>query len=228
MQGFMSKDDVHKSERMKNYFGIEGGGLVHDIFAAQKLSQGLESYTPFSDKQVTELKTSISTPFIAQMLLMYNDNLIKKIEETKAKNISTYNETPKTAADSVFEGILAKYKGKAVLIDFWATWCGPCRSSIQTITPLKEELANANVAFVYITDESSPMQTYKNMIPMIKGEHYRTNPDEWNVLSSRFNITAIPRYMLIDKDGRIVNDRYPYHNNNDKLKTDLLELANKK
>jgi len=63
-----------------------------------------------------------------------------------------------------------------------------------------------DVAFVYITNDSSPQGTWENMIPDIKGEHFKLTRDEWNVLSGRFNITGIPHYVLVDKNGQVVNN----------------------
>jgi hypothetical protein len=62
------------------------------------------------------------------------------------------------------------------------------------------------VVFVYITNPSSPLDTWNMMIPDIKGEHYRVTQDEWNHIASKFNITGIPHYVLVGKKGDIVRD----------------------
>jgi len=118
---------------------------------------------------------------------------------------SIVNQVPKTDGDKVFDAIMAKYKGKVVYVDFWATWCAPCLSGIERIKPLKDEMANENVVFVYISNQTSPKGTYDNMTPTIKGEHYRVSADEWNILSGRFKISGIPHYVLVGKDGNVIN-----------------------
>jgi thiol-disulfide isomerase/thioredoxin len=122
----------------------------------------------------------------------------------------------------LFDEIIKKYKGKVVYVDFWATWCSPCRSGIEQIKPLKEELVGENIAFVYITGPSSPKGTWANMIPDIKGEHYRVSSDEWNYLGSKFNITGIPHYMLVGKNGEMINPNLN-HMGNAELKAELLK-----
>ncbi|MES2808974.1 MAG: TlpA disulfide reductase family protein [Bacteroidota bacterium] len=181
---------------------------------------------PKNTKELTEIKTKINNPGVYNALAHYNQSIADKISaNSKIKTGFVLNKMPKTTADSVFNAILSKYKGKAVYVDFWATWCAPCRAGIEEIAPLKEEMKNDKVAFVYITDPSSPEETYKKMVPGIPGEHYKLNKDEWNYIAGKFSITGIPRYMLVNKNGMIVNDNY-HGGSNSTIKTDLLKVVN--
>ncbi|RZK08269.1 MAG: TlpA family protein disulfide reductase, partial [Flavobacterium sp.] len=120
-----------------------------------------------------------------------------------------------------WDEILKKFKGKVIYVDFWATWCAPCREGIEEIAPLKEKLDENKIAFVYITNQSSPLDIYKNMLPAIKGNHFRLSNDEWNVISEKFKIGGIPRYLLVGKYGRVINDNLPPLKN-EELKERLL------
>jgi thiol-disulfide isomerase/thioredoxin len=178
--------------------------------------------TPCTDEKLKESQKEITTPFIASYMELKNKEAKAKIEANKKQRVAIVNEVPKYTSDNVFEAIMEKYKGKVVYVDFWATCCAPCRSGIEQIKPLKDEMANENVAFVYITDQSSPKTTYDNMIPNIKGEHYRLSNDEWHVLSSMFKITGIPHCVLVGKDGKVINPELG-HLGNSALKTMLMK-----
>ncbi len=154
------------------------------------------------------------------------DEIARKMEENKHKTGYVVNATPDTEGDKLFDAIMQKYKGKVVFVDFWATWCSPCRSGIERMKPLKEELKDKDIAFVYITNPTSPTDTWNMMVPDVKGEHYRVTQDEWNHFASKFNISGIPHYMLVDRDGTVVRDKLYFASSNRELKSLLEEYLN--
>jgi thiol-disulfide isomerase/thioredoxin len=113
---------------------------------------------------------------------------------------------------------MKKYKGNVVFVDFWATWCGPCRSGMEKIKPLKEELKHEKIKFVYLTNPTSPKSTWETMIPDIDGEHYYLTQDEWNTITARFKVSGIPHYVLVDKTGKVANEKVYFASSNVELK----------
>ena len=83
-------------------------------------------------------------------------------------------------------------------------------------------MAGEKVVFVYITNQTSPKTTYDNMIPGIKGEHYRVSEDEWNFLTDRFKIIGIPHEVIVGKDGKVYN-KNNWHPENSELKEILMK-----
>lgn len=102
-----------------------------------------------------------------------------------------------------FEVIKNKYKGKVVLIDFWATWCPPCRAAMKEVDQIKPELQKKGAVFVYITGETSPEAEWKNALQVISGDHYRLTDKQWSALGGELNMPGIPAYMLLNKDGSV-------------------------
>ena len=220
----IGKDAYHQiqSVNLSKYFGLTKGFATEIMFAQSKCERMKGMQKPFGEVDKDEIKEKISNDFIVSYLIQHSQQMENEIEEKLAanKNKTGYviNETPKTEADKLFDAIIEKYKGKVVFIDFWATWCGPCRSGMERIKPLKEELKEKNIEFVYITNQSSPIDTWNMMIPDIKGEHYRVEQDEWNHFASKFNISGIPHYVLVDKNGLVVKDKVHFASSNKELK----------
>ena len=64
--------------------------------------------------------------------------------------------------------------------------------SIRANEPLKEqELKSDNLVWIYLANETSPLVTYKQAIPNIKGKHFRLNNEQWKYLCEQFKIDGI-------------------------------------
>ncbi len=114
---------------------------------------------------------------------------------------------------------LADLKGKYVLIDFWATWCGPCLSEVPYSKELEEEFANEDIEFVYICMRDTKKRWEKHLIKENPtGIQLFADQTESKELSKKYNIKGIPSYMLVDKQGKIITQKIrPSYNGKDIL-----------
>ena len=112
-----------------------------------------------------------------------------------------YKKYDDVAPENILQTILDKYKGKGVLIDIWATWCGPCRAGHRMMAPLKEELKGKDILFVYITSSTSPLTTWQEMIKDIDGDHYYLTAEQYNYILGKYESNGIPTYAIYDKNG---------------------------
>lgn len=101
---------------------------------------------------------------------------------------------------------LSDYKGKILYVDFWASWCAPCKVNMHDSKILSTKFDNNEVIFVYINIKDDA-KAWKNYIKKnkIDGLHLYADKNTSDELYKAYNIYGIPKYVLIDKDGIIVN-----------------------
>lgn len=133
-------------------------------------------------------------------------------ENTTSKNDKESKKEP--AAAEIFTDWNGKsvsldaFKGKVVYIDVWASWCGPCRQQFPYAKKLQEKLTDKQkkqVVFLYINIDDTE-QTWKKAVKQIgiEGTHLYS-PGGWNSqVVKLFGIEGIPRYILLDKNGKIL------------------------
>ncbi|GLS25665.1 thiol:disulfide interchange protein [Marinibactrum halimedae] len=97
---------------------------------------------------------------------------------------------------------LDSYKGKIVLVDFWASWCGPCRKSLPFFTDLKKEHANKPFEILAINlDESA--EDGKDFLKKINTNYPILYAGADSNLPQKYGVEAMPTSFIIDAQGKI-------------------------
>lgn len=99
------------------------------------------------------------------------------------------------------EGTLPELAGKVVVVDFWASWCGPCKKALPVLADLSKEYGPKGVVFVAISldEDKSDMEAYlkKNPLP------FPVLRDPKGKLAESLNIQGIPVSFVLGPDGKV-------------------------
>jgi len=115
-----------------------------------------------------------------------------------------------TETEDFFDKLIQSYPDKVIYVDFWATWCSPCMAEMPYAKKIKKQFKGKDVVFVYLANrcEETPWKATIAEQEM-KGEHYLLTDEQFGRLSQTFDVLGIPRYMLVDRQGKVVNQNAP-------------------
>lgn len=104
---------------------------------------------------------------------------------------------------------LSEFRGKYVLIDFWASWCAPCRDQIPYWKKLVRKFKKKNIVFLTLSQDYS-REDWLNAIKKkkLRGVHLIVDRKDISFYI-KFRVEQIPHYVLIGKDGKVVDVNMP-------------------
>lgn len=160
------------------------------------------------DEKEEKMKKVKNILLIFIIILFFTTLILSCTKKTEMNPTTISEENRKEAPDFTLQTLdggviqLSSFKGKVVLLDFWAEWCGPCKKATPTIVLLynKYKDRGLRVFGVNLDDKSdiNKVITYVN-----------DNKIEYPVLidgfpaASKYSVTGIPKFVLIDKNGKI-------------------------
>jgi thiol-disulfide isomerase/thioredoxin len=107
-----------------------------------------------------------------------------------------------------FDDILAKYQGNVIYLDFWASWCSPCKDEMPNSAALSKKLKDEDVIFLYVsTDKDAKAWVDMIKIMQLHGIHYRLGINTRDTVFTTYDVQYIPHYVLFDKEGKMVKNR---------------------
>ncbi len=181
------------------------------LFAASFINA--ETDLPLMKKTVTKLEKYNPNS-------VYTTQFKARIQETEAQLMQTKQQedlAKKTAVGSVPPDItlptpdgktlsLSSLKGKVVLLDFWASWCGPCRRENPNVVNVYNKYKDKGftVFSVSLDKSADPWKAAITADGLIWPNHVSDLKGWGSVAAASYGINSIPRAYLLDKEGRIV------------------------
>ena len=102
------------------------------------------------------------------------------------------------------------YEGKVVYVDFWASWCAPCKKSFPWMQTMYEEYADQGLVIVAVNLDEDRHKADKFLARSDPGFHIRYDPAAR--LAKQFELQAVPTSLLFDRNGRLVSRHEGFEN----------------
>lgn len=183
-----------KNDRLK-------GELVINNF-----SRSLKSYDAF-----LEMQDQFGRYFVTPSLKARAEALGARVYDTKPGMVAADFTYPDVKGKEIS---LSDFKGKVVVVDVWATWCGPCRQELPSLKKLEKELHGKDVVFMGVSvDEEKNKQKWLDFVKKEQLQGVQLFASGWSKIAKDYQIKAIPRFMVFDKEGKIVSVDAPRPSN---------------
>ncbi len=119
----------------------------------------------------------------------------------------TFHAAPQATTDEVFIGedgadmTLADYAGQVVVLNFWATWCAPCRAEMPGLSTLQAELGSDAFKVVTVATGRNPRPAMERFFAEIEVDNLPLHADPKQKFARSMGVLGLPVTVILDQDG---------------------------
>ena len=209
----LQKRNTALREELKNYgFNFLKNNPNSDF--SLMLLDGLSSQQNFDFKSAEDILASMSEALLNKPTnVLTVQNIKQKINQAKAnKKVTVGDIAPDFTAPNPDGDLItmSKIKGKVTIIDFWASWCKPCRVENPTYVRLYEKYHDKGLEIIsFSLDRENQKQRWIDAIAKDQLTWYNvSNLKFWNdPVAELYNVTSIPAAFIIDDKGTVIAER---------------------
>jgi thiol-disulfide isomerase/thioredoxin len=147
-------------------------------------------------------KQTDAKPVPTTSKLLDDDNMPRGVyaaDAAPARPAAPGSETPSSPASGA---PFPEFRGKVILLDFWASWCGPCRNALPNLKRLQAVYGSADFVVLSISEDDDESAWHAFV-----ASHNMTWPqrlDSDGSIQSQFGVNALPTYVLLGRDGTVL------------------------
>lgn len=238
LMGLLTGGAVGERETMENIERLKDLDMpedVRDYARAVLLYKEIETYhaplKPTLQSLVTEVRNDYLRGIITSTSSRYQALAMRSEHEANLMPNEPFKDL--TDGKEIFDKIIAPYRGRIVYVDFWGTWCGPCKMDLKNHThPLHQALSDLPVTYLYLCN-GSQTEAWRSTIAEynLTGEHlvhYNLPAALQSAVEKYLHVSHFPTYIIFDREGQRVTteDSEPKPYNPEAVRRTMQKIMN--
>ena len=148
----------------------------------------------------------LTLKFFILLLVFFIPNAVNSKELNDLKNLVIYDDQKEISEISFKNGedknvLLSEYENKLLILNFWATWCEPCKEEMPSLENLQNNTNFKNLKILPINIGQEDKNSIKNFFSEVNIKTFEIFYDSDVKLAKKFSLRGIPTSILINKDG---------------------------